>query len=124
MLVVKDLWRVVLRKKELRSFHSFTPTSARCDDRQFENNRRQSRAPTRLEDAHARRRNLRGNQFYGAFVLNRRVVLNVIDATLARWRGDAGSSPLDGARTAALDALVNFHTGGHVAPALVRLEPP
>ena len=31
----------------------------------------------------------------GAFVLNRRVVLHAIDATPARWRGDAGSSPLD-----------------------------
>ena len=34
-------------------------------------------------------------------VLNRRVVLHAIDATPARWRGDAGSSPLDRARTAA-----------------------
>ena len=32
---------------------------------------------------------------YGAFVLNHRVVLHAIDATPARWRGDAGSSPLD-----------------------------
>merc|ERR1719163_201305 len=39
-------------------------------------------------------------RFYGAFVLNRRVDLHAIDATPARWRGDAGSSPLDGARTA------------------------
>ena len=38
---------------------------------------------------------------YGAFVLNHRVVLHAIDATPARWRGDAGSSPLDRARTAA-----------------------
>ena len=35
------------------------------------------------------------------FVLNRRVDLHAIDATPARWRGDAGSSPLDGASTAA-----------------------
>ena len=35
-------------------------------------------------------------KFYGAFVLNRRVDLHAIDATPARWRGDAGSSPLDG----------------------------
>ena len=35
------------------------------------------------------------------FVLNRRVDLHVIDATPARWRGGAGSSPLDGASTAA-----------------------
>jgi len=27
--------------------------------------------------------------------MNRRVDLHAIDATLARWRGDAGSSPLD-----------------------------
>ena len=40
-------------------------------------------------------------KIYGAFVLNRRVVLHAIDATPARWRGDAGSSPLDRARTAA-----------------------
>ena len=33
------------------------------------------------------------SKFYGAF--------NAIDATHARWRGDAGSSPLDRARTAA-----------------------
>ena len=30
-----------------------------------------------------------------------RVILHAIDATPARWRGDAGSSPLDGARSAA-----------------------
>ena len=40
------------------------------------------------------------SKFYGAFVLNRRVVLHAIDATPARWRGDAGSSPLDGASAA------------------------
>ena len=40
------------------------------------------------------------SKFYGAFVLNHRVVLHAIDATPARWRGDAGSSPLDRARTA------------------------
>ena len=58
------------------------------------------------------------------FVLNRRVDLHAIDATPARWRGDAGSSPLDGASTAASsprndlvknyrapDTLVDFHTG-------------
>ena len=32
------------------------------------------------------------SKFYGAFVLNHRVVLQAIDATPARWRGDAGSS--------------------------------
>ena len=41
------------------------------------------------------------SEFYGAFVLNRRVDLHAIDATPARWRGDAGSSPLDGASTTA-----------------------
>ena len=41
------------------------------------------------------------SKFYGAFVLNRRVVLHAIDAMPARWRGGAGSSPLDGASTAA-----------------------
>ena len=41
-------------------------------------------------------RHLCGNQIYGAFV-----TLHAIDATPARWRGDAGSSPLDRARTAA-----------------------
>ena len=40
-------------------------------------------------------------KIYGAFVLNQRVVLHAIDATPARWRGDAGSLPLDGASTAA-----------------------
>ena len=38
---------------------------------------------------------------YGASVLNRRVDLHAIDAMPTRWRGDAGSSPLDRARTAA-----------------------
>ena len=36
------------------------------------------------------------SNFYGAFVLNRRVDLHAIDAPPARWRGDAGSSSLDG----------------------------
>ena len=44
-------------------------------------------------------------KFYGAFVLNRRIVLHAIDASLARWRGEAGSSPH------APDTLVDFHTG-------------
>ena len=51
---------------------------------------------------------LRGNQ-----ILRR---VHAIDATLARWRGDIGSSPLDRARTAASspiapNTLVDFHTG-------------
>ena len=40
---------------------------------------------------------VRRSKFYGAFVLSRRVDLHAIDATLARWRDDAGSPPLDGA---------------------------
>jgi hypothetical protein len=32
------------------------------------------------------------SKFHGAFALNRRVDLHAIDATHARWRGDAGSS--------------------------------
>ena len=32
--------------------------------------------------------------------LNRRIDLHAIDATPARWRGDVGSSPLDGASAA------------------------
>ena len=67
-----------------------------------------------------------GNQIDGTFVLNRRVDLHAIDATPARWRGDAGSSPLDGASAAtssprndlvlncrAPDTLVDFHTGSN-----------
>ena len=41
-------------------------------------------------------------KFYGTFVPNRRVYLHAIDAPPARWRGNAGSSPLDGIRAAAL----------------------
>ena len=37
----------------------------------------------------------------GAVVLNRHVHLHAIDATPARWPGDAGSPPLDGASAAA-----------------------
>ena len=40
------------------------------------------------------------SKFYDAFVLNDSVVLHAIDATPARWRGDAGSSPLDGTSAA------------------------
>ena len=59
------------------------------------------------------------SKFYGAFDLH------AINATPARWRGDAGSSALDSASTdtssprndlvkncRAPDALVDFHTGG------------
>jgi len=41
------------------------------------------------------------SKFYGAFVLNHRVDLHAIDVAPARWRDDAGSSPLDGASTVA-----------------------
>ena len=43
------------------------------------------------------------SKFYGAFVLDRRVGLHAIDATPARWRGEAGggASPLDSVITAA-----------------------
>ena len=41
------------------------------------------------------------SNIYGAFVLNHRVDLHAIDAPPARWRGDDGSSSLDGASTAA-----------------------
>merc|ERR1712091_527662 len=53
-------------------------------------------------------------KIYAGRVLNHRVVLHAIDATPARRRGGANSSPLDRARTAASsppDALVDFHTG-------------
>ena len=40
------------------------------------------------------------SKFYGAFVLNRRVVLHAIDESPARWRGGAGSSSLDGSSAA------------------------
>ena len=39
-------------------------------------------------------------KFHGALVLNHRVDLHATDATPARWRGDVGSSPLDGASAA------------------------
>ena len=35
-----------------------------------------------------------------AFVLNRRVDLHAIEQVSRRWRGDVGSSPLDGASAA------------------------
>ena len=40
------------------------------------------------------------SQFYDAFVLNRRVDLHAIFMISARWRGDAGSAPLDRASAA------------------------
>ena len=56
------------------------------------------------------------SKFYGAFVLNRRVVLHAIDATPARWRGDAGSSPLDRARTASSSLTNDLLKNGRVHP--------
>ena len=47
-------------------------------------------------------------KIHGASVPNLRVDLHAIDATPARWRGSADSSPLD-----APDTLVDFHTGHH-----------
>ena len=48
-----------------------------------------------------RRRPVWKSKFYGAFALNRRDDLHAIDATHARWRGDAGFSPIDSASTVA-----------------------
>ena len=50
-------------------------------------------------------------KIYGAFVLNHRVVLHAVDATPARCRSDAGSSPLDGASTAAPPPRSTRRTG-------------
>ena len=62
--------------------------------------RKQSRpGEHEVEDGLEARVDLCGNQVYGAFVLNRRFELHAIDATSARWRGGAGSPPLDGAST-------------------------
>ena len=44
---------------------------------------------------------VRKSKFYCAFVLNHRVVLHAVDAMPARWRGNAGSSRLDRASSAA-----------------------
>ena len=62
------------------------------------------------------------SKFYGAFVLNRRVDLYAIDATPARWRGDAGSSPLDGASTAAHPTHWLISTQVRTAAARVALD--
>ena len=68
------------------------------------------------------------SKFHGAFDLH------AIDATLARWRGDVGSSPLDRASAATSSprndivknyrvqpALVDFHTGAD-APLVARVN--
>ena len=65
-----------------------------------------SRPPGARGRCVAPRPRLCGNQIYGVFV-------HAIDATPARWRGDVGSSPLDGASAATYlqpDTLVDFHT--------------
>ena len=56
------------------------------------------------------------SKFYGTFVLNHRVNLHAIDATPARWCGDAGSSPLDGASTAASSPRNDFVKNCRVHP--------
>ena len=58
-----------------------------------------------------------GVDFATTQLVDGRVLLYAIDATPARWRGDVGSSPLDGASAAtssprsAPDALVDLCTG-------------
>ena len=64
------------------------------------------------------RRRLCGNQNLRR-VLNHRVVLHAIDATPAGWRGDAGSSPLDRASTAASSPRNDFVKNYQVHPTLV-----
>jgi hypothetical protein len=56
------------------------------------------------------------SKFYGAFVLNHHVVLHAIEATPARWRGDAGSLFLDGARGAASSPGNDFVKNCRVHP--------
>ena len=60
-------------------------------------------------------------KIYGTFVLNRRVDLHAIDAAPARWRGDAGSSPLE-ELSGAPDTLVDFNTGRDSDP-LQTIQP-
>ena len=63
--------------------------------------------------------------FHGAFVLHRRFDLHAIDATPARWRGDAGSSPLDRARTVApslRNDLVKNHCRVHPTHWLISTQ--
>ena len=59
------------------------------------------------------------SKFYGAFVLNHRVVLHAIDATPARWRDHADSSPPDRVRTAALSPRNDLAKNCPVPHALV-----
>jgi hypothetical protein len=70
-----------------------------------------------LREVDARERlPVRKSKFYGAFVLNHRVVLHAIDATPARWRGDAGSSPLAGASAATSSPRNDLVTNCRVHP--------
>ena len=61
-------------------------------------------------------------------MLNHRVDLHAIDATPARWRGDAGSSPLGRARTAASSPrndstqVVNTIHLAHFSPNIKRYK--
>ena len=65
------------------------------------------------------------SKFYAAFVLNRRVVLHAIDATPARRRGDAASSPLDRAGTAASSPRNDLEPRVHRLPGkFFFLRPP
>ena len=62
-------------------------------------------------------------KFYGAFVLNHRVVLHAIDATPARRRGDAGSSPLDGATSSyPTHRLISTQVSRHLDSSLIDLD--
>ena len=53
-----------------------------------------------------------------------RVKLHAIDATPARWRGDAGASPLDRASTAASSPRNDFYTGRDALVPLLVVPPP
>ena len=55
-------------------------------------------------------------RIYGAFALHRRVDLHAIDATPARCRGDAGSSPLDGASVCPTHWLISTQVMIQVPP--------
>ena len=56
------------------------------------------------------------SNFHGTFVLNRRVDLHAIDATRARWRGDAGGTAASSSRN---DLVKNYrvhHTANDLEP--------
>ena len=52
------------------------------------------------------------SKFYGAFVLNRRVDLYAIDATPARWRGDATCAPTHWLISIQVDAIGRRYADG------------